>query len=208
MKTLRLALLVTSLLVASQISAQRSSSPIRSIDFANLTYPGRKYGVYKTPFPERRFRLRKGKYGDWRYGMTLMKTSYGDVTGDGKEEAILVFSHDSEGNGIYNSVYLYTLESNRPKLLWAFMTGDRADGGLRRVYARGGKLTVELFGRESRVEGDSASSSVEPTALCCPNSFTRTQYVWRNGRFEQKGEMDIQPYSAANPVRQPRKKNQ
>jgi len=128
--------------------------------------------------------------------MSLVKTSYGDVTGDGREEAILVFSQDSEGNAAYKSVYVYTLESSRLKLLWAFMTGHRGDGGLRRVYAEGGNLTVELFGKETRIEEDSASSRAEPTALCCPKSFTLTHYHWHNGRFEQKGAMDVRPVPA------------
>jgi len=135
--------------------------------------------------------------------MTLVKTSYGDITGDGREEAILLFSQDSDGNGVFNSVYIYTLENSRPKLLWAFMTGDRADGGLRRVYAKGGRLTIELFGKETRIEGDSATSSVEPTALCCPKSFTRTHYYWRNGRFEQKGQIEVQQNPAPSPVANP-----
>lgn len=176
----------------------REVQSIRSIDFTNFTYPGKTFGEYETPYPEQEFALRNREYGDWRYGLTMERTIYGDATGDGEEEAILVFSQNTDGSAANHSVYIYTLENKQPKLLWAFMTGDRANGGLRRVSAEGGRLVVELFGKETRIEEESASYTTEFSGLCCPESFTLTHYQWIEGRFQQVGEMDVQPNPAAS----------
>ncbi len=173
------------------------SSSIRSIDFKNYIYPGSTYGEYDDYYPEQTFTLKNGKWGDWSYGMTLVNVLYGDVTGDGVEEAILNFNQDTEGSAGQNSVYIYTIEERRPKLLWAFTSGDRSEGGLRKVYAKGGKLVVELYGKETRIEGSSATSSSEFTGMCCAKSITQTYYKWANGCFQQYGEQEVFPHPEA-----------
>lgn len=170
---------------------------IRSIDFANFTYPGIR-GEYRTPFPARTFILRNRHYGTWRYGMSLRSVSFGDVTGDGEEEAILNFDQDTEGSAANSNLYIYTMEHNRPRLLWAFMSGDRADGGLRRAFAENGVLVVELFGIGTRIEGEIATQTSEAAGMCCPRSFTRTRYEWRDRRFRQQGVSEVLP----NPMAQ------
>ena len=112
MKLSQITILIIVLLIFQAVYSQQSGASIRSIDFPNFTYPGSTYGEYETPYPEESFTLRNGKYGDWRSGMMLSKTLYGDVTGDGKEEAILVFVQQTDGNAAYNSVYVYTLEND------------------------------------------------------------------------------------------------
>ncbi len=179
------------------LSYPRANS-VRSIDFRNFTYPGSTYGESEYYSPEEIFTLRDGTWGGPEYGMTLMTVSYGDVTGDGREEAILDFRQDNDGSAGLDSVYVYTLEDKRPKVLWVFTSGDRADGGLRRAYAVGGKLRVELYGKETLIEGSSATSSTETgVGLCCPKFFTRTSYEWASGRFRQSGPMEVLPDPAA-----------
>lgn len=166
---------------------------IRSIDFDNFTYPGSTYGQRGGYTPEQTFTLKHGKWGDWRDGLTLKKVIYGDVTGDGQEEAILTFDQDTEGSAGVSNVYIYTLEKRRPKVLWAFESGDRADGGLRRISVSQGKLVVELYGKETKIEGSETTLTTEFGGLCCPKSFTRTRYEWINERFRQSGGMEIFP---------------
>ena len=64
-----------------------------------------------------------------------MALNYGDVTGDGIEEAMMMLGIETRGSAIPEVVYIFGLEHDRPKLVWSFETGDRADGGLRQVYA-------------------------------------------------------------------------
>lgn len=176
------------LLISSTAFSQQPSSSIHSVDFANFTYPWTAglsvRGGTKT------FRLRNGKRQEVRdssghveeIGVYLEDVSYGDVTGDGIEEAIIFMSILTGVSAMPGQVYIYTLRGNHPKLLWHFSTGDRAENGFRKVYADKGNLVVELNGPKRFGEG-----------LCCPVRFTRTRYQWRGGRFRRKGRKEINP---------------
>jgi hypothetical protein len=96
------------------------------------------------------------------------------VTGDSVEEAIVSVSIQTGGSAMPSIIYIYTLRNKRPVLLWSRSTGDRADGGLRAVYAENGRLVVEL------------NSSVGAGGDCCPTRFMRIRYKWRGGCFRQK----------------------
>ena len=96
------------------------NSPIRKIDFKNFTYPDAE------SYPG--FKLRNGEkpYIHLKEdGIELGKIDYADVTNDGVEDAILFMSIQTGGSAIPNIVYFYTLQNNKPKSLWSFMTGDR-----------------------------------------------------------------------------------
>lgn len=172
---------------------QQRSPSVHTIDFANFKYPGSK-GLFPTAeYETGSFILHNGKSKETQkqYGMTLAKISYGDVTGDSIEEAMISLNVDTDGSAGVNHVYIYALESGKPKFLWGFESGDRAWGGLKEVYANTGELVVELYGRGTQVEGELGST--DSLALCCPRSFTRTRYQWRGTRFQQNGEMEILP---------------
>lgn len=164
---------------------------LRSIDFSNFTYPGSR-GLFPTPeFPTTKFTLKNGKSGDWRRGMTFGEVIYDDVTGDKVEEAIVTLSVNTDGSAAVNHAYVYTLKSRRPQFLWGFEGGDRAWGGLRRVYPKGSGLIVELWGKGTRLGGDLIGT--EFSGLCCPRSFTRAYFQWRKGSFRQNRKVEILP---------------
>jgi hypothetical protein len=167
---------------------------LRSIDFGNFTYPGASYtgGNYE---PEASYKLRRGSYGDWRYGWTLEEVSFGDVTGDGREEAMVNLDEESDGSGAQSRAYIFTLEKHRPKVIWAFLSGDRADGGLVRLYGKNGRLVVELFGRGTSIGGN--LSDGDPDGLAKPKWITSTQYEWKGNAFERYGELEVFPNPAA-----------
>src|SRR5207249_5569175 len=96
---------------------------------------------------EKSFTLKDGEYsgrlqdaGVEPEPVYLVDTVYGDVTGDGADEAMVVLTVNIRGTAIPYYVYVYTINGNKPKLLWSFDTGDRAQGGLRRVFAEAGRL--------------------------------------------------------------------
>lgn len=113
-------------------------SPIRLVDFDNLAYPN---------FPDysgdqkRRITLEPGEGGP-------NFINYGDVTGDGSDDAMVALGIAVRGSAVPEYVYIFTLEKAKPKLIWDFETGDRVDGGLRNVYAENGHLVIELFGKD------------------------------------------------------------
>jgi hypothetical protein len=186
MKLWQIKVLLLTLLVTQSAFSQQPSSNIRSVDFANLTYPWT--GDLTDPKnPKRTFTLKEGELPATRnarglideMGVFLESVKYGDVTGDGVEEAIVSLSIQTGGSAIAGIIYIYTLRKNRPVLLWSRSTGDRADGGLHNVYAENGGLVVELNGPQRDGEGD-----------CCAMRFTRRRYVWNGRRFRQTGRTE------------------
>ncbi|MFN7944010.1 MAG: hypothetical protein U0Z53_01440 [Blastocatellia bacterium] len=191
MRIRRVIILIITLLFSQATLAQRQPPSIRSVDFSNFKYPGSK-GLFPTSeYETQSFTLNKGKSKETpqQYGMTLMGINYGDATGDGIAEAMIDLVVETEGTAVVNHVYIYTLRGGKPGFLWGFESGDRAEGGLKKVYAKAGQLVVELYGRGTQIEGD--LNGTEATALCCPRSFTRTRYKWRGNRFRQQGRMEI-----------------
>lgn len=111
---------------------------------------------------------------------------------------MVVLPIESRGSAIPYYVYIFRMENREPKLIWAFETGDRADGGLRQVYADNGQLVIELFGRDRVIGG---KLYIGDEALCCPSSFTRTRYKWTGKDFQQIGkEVLANPKGNAGPV--------
>src|SRR5262245_30069795 len=126
-------------------------------------------------------------------GVHLSRVSYCDVTGDGQEEAIVVLSILTGGSAMPNCVYVYTWDQRRPKLLWAFDTGDRADGGLRRVKAENGRLLVELYGNGKLIGKDSGADDKTNRGSCCPTLFTRAYYKWTGKGFRLVSKPKVLP---------------
>ncbi|MGH9942726.1 MAG: hypothetical protein ACRD9R_10280, partial [Pyrinomonadaceae bacterium] len=124
-----MAILVVALLLRSPVYSQRTD--IRRVDFANFTYPWTA-DLIDPANSRKTFTLKAGKLPAAHdekghvdeMGVYLQLVSYGDVTGDGLEEAILSMSIQTGGSAIPGLVYVCTLRNNRPRLLWFFSTGD------------------------------------------------------------------------------------
>jgi hypothetical protein len=180
-------------------------SPIRSIDFANFIFPAKPlYSDGKESFTlkDGRYEGRPGIVGAPEpfgspYPVSLMGVVYGDVTNDGEEEAMVVLTESVAGTAIPYYVYIFGMNGNRPKLLWAFAAGDRGDGGLRKVYAaEDDNLVVELYGKNTSIRD--TEDKEEETGACCPKTFTRTRYLWDGIQFRPRGEPEILPNPLPN----------
>lgn len=175
--------------VASTPSANTApppNSPTRSVDFSHFTFP--KYPVYDLE-RKRYITLKRGEGAPFYI-------AYGDITGDGAEEALLALGIESRGSAIPHVIYIYGLQGNHPRLLWRFEDGDRADGGLRRIYAENGGLVIELYGKRADGKGKIVGSDLfaEDGMMggdCCPSHFTRARYTWNGKRFVLKGEPEV-----------------
>lgn len=185
-----LALFVSEVALSQTVTAHKSSSailPIRSVDFYNFTYPLPK-GLIDPTDRKKTFKLRQGELPPTRFadghinemGIFLEKLTYGDVTGDDTEEAILFISILTGGSAIPGMIYVYTMHNNQPKLLWNSATGDRADDGFRNAFAENGQLVVELF------------SPIGKKGDCCPTQYTRIVYEWQKSRFKPKQKQTFQ----------------
>jgi hypothetical protein len=185
-------------LLQSAAYSQPRKSSIRSFDFANFIYPINS-GLKVSGSRRKTFTVRNGEFPETKsaVGMSLVRVAYGDVTGDGDEDAIIEFGVDTNGGtAIIYCVYIYSWRNNHPQYLWSFVSGDRADGGLRQVLAENGDLIVELYGKGARIGGKLYGT--EEVGACCPRSVTRTRYQWRGNRFRQKGKSEIFPNPADN----------
>lgn len=172
------------------------ASPIRLIDFDNLKYPSKPvYGVPGT------FTLRDGEWSspDNKETLSLVHLDYGDITGDGEEDALAVLHLSIRGSAIPYFVYLYTLKNGKLKLLWSFATGDRADGGLRQVRSDAGELIIELYGRGKSIGKNLYAPDGMTGGACCPTHFTRVRYEWRGNGFKSKEEEILPNPSGAAP---------
>jgi hypothetical protein len=162
------------------------ASPIRRVDFRNMTYPA--YPIY--PKGEKPFELRDGEYeGRTPEGALVLHTvwltnvMYGDVTRDGQEDAIVLLTERLAGIAIPCYVFVYTLEADRLKLLWAFETGDRGDGGLKQITSYDGDLVIELYGKGTYIDGNLGNQDRETPAPRA-NFYTRSRYTWTGKRFD------------------------
>ena len=103
----------------------------------------------------------------------------GDVTGEGREDAIVVIRYDTGGTQFSYFVYLYSFAASRPNLLAYFHAGQRSYLGLYQVYAQNKQLVVELYDPSKR------------TGECCSSGFIRTRYRWHLGKFEVTGQNEL-----------------
>lgn len=155
--------------------ASTASDDIRSKDFNNIAYPN--LPDYSDDRVKRRKNLKPGE--------GKPNVIFGDVTGDGKEDAIAVFGISNKGSAVPHYIYVFTLEKGILKLIWDFETGDRADGGLKKIYPQDGNLTIELYGKDRYIGGKLYRGD---EALCCPEWFTRSAYRWTGRQFEIIGK--------------------
>jgi len=173
-------------------SAQPSpaaAASVRETDFRNFRYA----------FGETSWTLVNGGQpdaGEEELRYELDHVSYGDVTGDGREEAVVTITAETGGTMRPHWIFVYGAGARGPELLWSFESGDRAAGGLKSVYAEGGMLVVELLGK-GKVPHDPATYGAEDdTAMgaCCPSTFTRSHYRWNGRAFVPRGAPEVLPY--------------
>ena len=157
--------------------ASLGTGDIRSIDWGNLTYPWPE-GL-RGSNSEETFTLTDGRIPfQRRPGGTLINmpvilasVQYGDLTGDGHEDAVLVMDVITGGSAAPGIVYVYRLYEAEPNLLLDFATGDRTDGGLRSIRIENGNLVVDINTPEGS-QGD-----------CCATQYVRTSYRWTPNGF-------------------------
>lgn len=134
----------------------------KQIDFNNFSYP------YKFQYGSKRkinIVLKKGEvkyeFKDNKGWFNLSDVYYVDLTGDEKQEAVVMLSHVSCGvscDGGSALFYVYTLQQNKLKPLWKYETGSLAYGcGLKSLTVQNRKISMQLFGRCIAEKEESAS---------------------------------------------------
>jgi len=164
-------------------------SPIRRIDFKNFRYVG------PDDYAES-FTLKDGKKPfvfRKKDGISLIEVKYADLTGDGDEEAIITMGIQTGGSASHCLLFVYAMKNGKPQPLLKFITGDRADGGLKDIFQNNGELVVELFGVTNLVNGSWKTTTPEDKKRgdCCPTLYTRTKFKWNGIQFVIHGSPEV-----------------
>lgn len=96
---------------------------------------------------------------------------YGDLDGDGAEEAVIVTYYNGGGTGRFTGIDVYSIRDGQPVVLGGIPGGDRGDGGIDTVELDG---AIVVVGRLMSVEGDGA---------CCPSKLARERWRWSGSAF-------------------------
>jgi hypothetical protein len=175
---------------SSPPTSNPQSSRIEGIDFRNFTYTGpADYDVT--------FTLKDGeKPWNGEEGFLLQEVEFFDVTADGEDEAIVVIFIQTGGSACPHFIFVYALDTNRPRALWTFMSGDRAEGGYKQVLSENGDLVLELFGDNRFENGEWKFDIAEGKfdGLCCPTTFTRFRFAWDKSKFVLMGQPELFDY--------------
>jgi hypothetical protein len=96
---------------------------------------------------------------------------FGDVTGDGVEEAAILTTLNTGGSGNFTSVVVYGVRGGQAMQLGSIRGGDRGLGGIRAVTIEQGAIAVE---RLMSLPGDGA---------CCPSIVDHEIWRWNGKGF-------------------------
>src|SRR5688500_3148193 len=179
-------LFICVLLVAFFANAY-GQAEIRSVDFKNFTYLAHCLAEEPSEVTVKDGEFLEEKQMDGyvdRFSFTVFDVAYGDLTGDRKDEAIVLTVCNTGGTGNFSEGFVYSMKGRKPDLIARIPGGDRADGGLRTTRVEDGLLIVES--NETGPEGGS----------CCPQIIVTTRYKVAGGRIVQSGKetrRDIYP---------------
>jgi hypothetical protein len=145
---------------------------IRGVDFQNMTYRPACTNRKPVKVTNGLFQ-REGSPVD-RLWFKVMSVEYGDLTGDGKEEAVVVTACVLGGTGNPTEGFIYAIEGGKAHRIAYIPEGDRAFGGIENVAIEGGLLKV------TRKQGQAA---------CCPETLDTTVFKLQGGRLVQVGDV-------------------
>jgi uncharacterized protein YecT (DUF1311 family) len=108
--------------------------------------------------------------------VTLDSINYGALTGIKSTVAAVVLTYHSGGAANWQYVYVFALESSKPRLLAWLRTGSRAAQRLRDVSITGGDIVL-VVNDPDKQQGD-----------CCSAGSIITRYRWAGSSFSAIGQ--------------------
>lgn len=168
----------TALIVLSAAAAAVGQADIRKIDFKNFTYD-----AYCASDTTEKVTVKDGEffketqeldYVD-RFYFQVFGVSYGDLNGDGADEAIVLTVCNTGGTGNFSEGHVFTLKSGKPSKIAYVPGGDRAYGGLRSSRVENGLLVVE------------SNDVGENGGACCPEFVVTNRYRLQGGKLIEVG---------------------
>lgn len=151
-----------------------AQSDIRKVDFKNFTYDVQ---IFET---KEKLTVKDGSFDrnkdDDKLYFSASVDSYGDLDGDGKEEAVVLTIMNTGGTGNFSSGIIFTIKGGKPVVMTEFEGGDRAYGGLVSARILNQKLIVEQY------------DVGEAGGACCPEFIVTTTLSWNGKELAAVGE--------------------
>lgn len=179
------------ILICCAVASGAAPQSIRDVDWKNFSYPLLETDAvpgevrWMAPGTTKTASLVKGRYvvpdncsDDIRFCpvVTLVSINYGALTGIKSAVASVVLTYHSGGTAHWQYVYVFALESSKPRLLAWLRTGSRAAQGLRDVSITGGDLVL-VVNDPAKQQGD-----------CCSAGSIITRYRWVGSFFSAIGQ--------------------
>jgi hypothetical protein len=154
----------------------RSGNDIRQVDFRNFTYAAQ--CAEETDLDDG-IPVRDGKYvresADGNFSFGIFSISYGDLTGDGRDEAAIAASCNTGGTGQFSEGMVFAMHEGKPVIIGRVDGGDRAFGGLASLGIEEGQLVVERYATD------------DDGPACCPKYIDTVHLRWQDGRLQEEG---------------------
>ena len=155
---------------------------IHKVDFKNFTYQPEFCGGED----RNNITVKNGEYAEekdmdgWvdRLYFSIYGVTYGDLNGDGSDEAVVLSVCNTGGTGNFTEAYIYSMRDGSPVRLVTLEGGDRADGGLRKAEVSKGLLIVE------------SNDPGEYGGACCPEIVVTRSYKLKGRTLEETGKPD------------------
>ena len=172
--------------VPSDGSLSSQDSPIRRIDFSNFVYDW--YPTWADePATGRKIILKDGSMDlNFAYGKEPRKfsliengVSYGDLTGDKIEEAVVVLNTITSGTARPYLIFVYRMADGKPERILAYETGDRWDYGYHRAFIQNEELIIERY-KPKIVEYQGQKYNMSSS-----DTYVRGYYKWNGEAFSE-----------------------
>jgi hypothetical protein len=153
-----------------------AQNEIRSVDFKNFTFEITAIGEGG----KEKVTVKDGSFDrvdeDGRFYFGVIDAAYGDLNGDGKEEAVVGVIFNTGGSGSFSSGVVYTMKGGKPVVVTEFDGGDRAYGGIVKAIVERGLLVVER------------SAPGKNGGACCPEFVDTSKYRLTGSKLTPVGK--------------------
>ena len=117
--------------------------------------------------------------GQCQICLSIRNVSFGDVDGDGQDEAIVLVNADLGGAGLSLDGYLFGMKEGKPVMRAQLEGGDRGDGGIQGVTVAAGEVIVRRF--------DLSGTD----SICCPSRILIERWRWSGDQLVKRPGLPV-----------------